>query len=82
MEIFYLILEVGNPLDMTWESRDVKEPPPEERRAQRDIMMVGGREQHPIVAIVAEFVWRQPTFPPPKWQAQGFTVGVAKSNSE
>ena len=53
MEISYLILEVSNLLDMTL--HDQRGPPPVERRAQRDLMMVGGR-QHPIVAVVAEFI--------------------------
>ena len=35
MENFYLILQVGNPLNMTYESRDEKEPPPAEGGTQR-----------------------------------------------
>ena len=34
MEIFYLILEVSNLLDMTYGSRDEREPLPAERKAQ------------------------------------------------
>ena len=46
MEIFDLILEMSNLLDMKYGSRDDRELPPAERRARRDLMMVGER-QHP-----------------------------------
>ena len=65
MEIFDLILEESNLLDMAYGSRDDREPPPAERRAQWSTQWSG----------------RKP-FSPFGWQAQGFTVGVAESNSE
>ena len=39
-------------------SRDERGPPHAERGAQ--IPHDGRREAHPIVAVAAEFVWRQP----------------------
>ena len=62
MQIFYLSLEVSKLLHITYESRDERGLPPAERREQIGLMMVGGR-QHPIVPVVAEFTWRQRTFP-------------------
>ena len=48
---------------MTYESSD-EIPVAAERRAQRDLRMVGGRgHNNPTVAVVAEVVWRQPTSP-------------------
>ena len=60
MKILNLILEVSNLLDMMYESHDDRGLPPVERRAQKYFMIVGGR-QHPIIAVIAEFVWRQLT---------------------
>ena len=70
-----LILEVSNPLDMTYESRDERGLLPAERRTQR------GGGNNPIVAVIAEIVWRQPTSPS-GGRHKDSTVGVAESNSE
>ena len=80
MEISYFILEVINLLDKTYGSWDVREPPSADRRAKRDLMMVEGGNTL-IVAVVTEFVWKQPTFQF-EWQVQGFTVRVAESIRE
>ena len=77
MENFDLTLEVSNL--MTYESRDEKGLPHAERRTEKNDER--GRRQNSIVAVGAEVVCRQQSFPL-WWQAQGFTVGVAESNSD
>ena len=57
---FSFNLEVNNLLDMTYESCDERGPAPAERKVHRDLMIVWG-SQHPIVTVLAEFVWKQPT---------------------
>ena len=60
MEIFQLNLKVSHL--MTYESRDEKKTDPR-REKDREKRNLGGGRQNPVVAVVAEVVWRQPTFP-------------------